>query len=198
MSNDGGLTEEDVVETYKVFLEREPESAEVIALHRAGHANRASFLLAMTHAPEFTNRVAGLAVRQALHGQLIAPVAAIQHEAPPETLTRLLDRIRRQWTHLGETEPHWSVLTADRFKANQINDPKNMEEFHASGQREARLIDLFGERTGVPHHGGVCIELGCGVGRVTRRLADRFDKVIALDISPGNLALCDAYMPRKA
>ena len=35
MSNDGGLTEEDVVETYKVFLEREPESAEVIALHRA-------------------------------------------------------------------------------------------------------------------------------------------------------------------
>ena len=197
MSNDGGLTEEDVVEGYQVFLERAPESAEVIALHRAGHPNRASFLHAMTHAAEFTNRVAGLAVRQALHGQLIAPVETIQHDAPPETMTRLLDRIRRQWTHLGDTEPHWSVLTADRFKANQINDPANLAEFHASGEREARLIDLFGARTGVPHHGGVCIELGCGVGRVTRRLADRFDKVIALDISPGNLALCRAFMDQE-
>ena len=197
MANDGGLTEEDVVEGYKVFLERAPESAEVVAQHRAAHPHRASFLHALTHAPEFTNRVAGLAVRQALHGQLIAPAASIQHEAEPEMMARLLDRIRQQWTHLGETEPHWSVLTADRFKANQINDPKNMAEFHASGEREAKLIDLFGARTGVPHHGGVCIELGCGVGRVTRRLADRFDKVIALDISPGNLALCRAYMDQE-
>lgn len=197
MSHDGGLTEEDVVEAYKVFLERAPESAEVIAHHLAAHPHRASFLNAMTHAPEFTSRVAGLAVRQALHGQLVAPPATIQHEAGPEMMARLLDRIRQQWTHLGETEPHWSVLTADRFKANQIHDPKNMAEFHASGEREAKLIDLFGARTGVPHHGGVCIELGCGVGRVTRRLADRFDKVIALDISPGNLALCRTYMDQE-
>ena len=43
------------------------------------------------------------------------------------------------------------------------------------------------ERTGLPRPEGVCVELGCGVGRVTRLLAKRFEKVIAIDISPGNL-----------
>lgn len=197
MSHNGGLTDEDVVEAYKVFLEREPESPEVIAAHKAAHPHRAAFLHAMTHAPEFTLRVSGLAVRQALHSLLVAPPPNVQHEASPALMKRLLDRVRQQWTLLGETDPHWSVLTFDRFRSDQINDPKNRAEFNASGEREAKLIDIFGARTGVPHHGGVCIELGCGVGRVTRRLADRFDKVIALDISPGNLALCDAYMAEE-
>lgn len=194
MSYDGGLTEEDVVEGYRVFLERAPESAEVIAHHRAAHRHRGSFFNALIQSPEFTRRVSGLAVRHALHGQLTAPVAAIQHDAPPETMDRMIARIREQWTHLGEVDPHWSVITAEKFRADQIGDPANLALFRASGEREAGLIDLFGARTGVPHHGGVCIELGCGVGRVTRRLADRFDRVVALDISPGNLALCDAYM----
>lgn len=197
MSNDGGLTEEDVVEGYQVFLERAPESAEVIAHHRAIHAHRGSFFNALIQAPEFSQRIAGLAVRQALHGQLTAPVATIQHEAPSGVMDRMIARIREQWTHLGEVDPHWSVITADKFRADQIGRPENLALFRASGEREAKLIDLFGERTGVPHHGGVCIELGCGVGRVTRRLADRFDKVIALDISPGNLALCRAYLAEE-
>ena len=185
MSNDGGLTEYDVVEGYRVFLERAPESAEVIAHHRAAHPHRGSFFNALMGAPEYTRRVAGLGIRDALNGQLTAPVAAIQHDAPPEVMDRMIARIREQWTHLGEVDPH------------QIGDPENLALFRASGEREAKLIDLFGQRTGMPHHGGVCIELGCGVGRVTRRLADRFDRVIALDISPGNLALCRAYMDEE-
>ena len=197
MSNDGGLTEYDVVEGYRVFLERAPESPEVIAHHRAVHPHRGSFFNALMGAPEFTRRVSSLAVRDALHGQLTAPVANIQHDAPPEVMNRMIGRIREQWTHLGEVDPHWSVITADKFRADQIGDPENLAQFRASGEREARLIDLFGERTGQRHRGGVCIELGCGVGRVTRRLADRFDKVIALDISPGNLALCRAYMAEE-
>ena len=197
MSYDGGLTEEDVVEGYRVFLERAPESAEVIAHHRAAHPHRGSFFNALMQSPEFNRRVSGLAVRHALHGQLTAPVAAIQHDAPPETMDRMIARIREQWTHLGEVDPHWSVITAEKFRADQMGNPENLALFRASGEREAGLIDLFGARTGVPHHGGVCIELGCGVGRVTRRLADRFDRVVALDISPGNLALCDAYMAEE-
>ncbi len=36
------------------------------------------------------------------------------------------------------------------------------------------------------------IELGCDVGRLTRYLAKRFSKVIAVDISPGNLSICSS------
>jgi cyclopropane fatty-acyl-phospholipid synthase-like methyltransferase len=34
------------------------------------------------------------------------------------------------------------------------------------------------------------LELGCGTGRVTHVLADRYARVLAVDVSPGNLRLC--------
>src|SRR5262249_53895146 len=46
--------------------------------------------------------------------------------------------------------------------------------------------------------GGTCIELGCGVGRITRWLAPLFEKVVALDVSPGHLALAKEYVGRHA
>src|SRR5438094_9465912 len=49
------------------------------------------------------------------------------------------------------------------------------------------LADLFG-RLGADPRGGVCVEVGCGPGRMTRHLAERFDRVIAIDVSPGMLA----------
>jgi SAM-dependent methyltransferase len=45
------------------------------------------------------------------------------------------------------------------------------------------LESLFG-RLGADPRGGVCVEVGCGPGRMTAQLADRFDRVLALDVSP--------------
>ena len=45
------------------------------------------------------------------------------------------------------------------------------------------LESLFG-RLGANPRGGVCVEVGCGPGRMTAQLADRFDRVLALDVSP--------------
>jgi SAM-dependent methyltransferase len=45
------------------------------------------------------------------------------------------------------------------------------------------LQSLFA-RLGADPHRGVCIEVGCGPGRMTAQLADRFDRVLALDVSP--------------
>src|SRR5207247_7257709 len=39
-------------------------------------------------------------------------------------------------------------------------------------------------RLGAAPRGGVCVEVGCGFGRMTPRLAERFDRVLALDVSP--------------
>ncbi len=44
---------------------------------------------------------------------------------------------------------------------------------------------LFG-RLGVDPRGGVCVEVGCGPGD-TGALAERFDRVLALDVSPAML-----------
>jgi SAM-dependent methyltransferase len=50
----------------------------------------------------------------------------------------------------------------------------------------AELEGLFG-RLGADPRGGTCVEVGCGPGRMTEALADRFDRVLALDVSPAML-----------
>jgi SAM-dependent methyltransferase len=51
----------------------------------------------------------------------------------------------------------------------------------------AELEALFG-RLGADPRGGTCVEVGCGPGRMTGALAARFERVLALDVSPAMLA----------
>ena len=50
----------------------------------------------------------------------------------------------------------------------------------------AELEGLFG-RLGADPRGGTCVEVGCGPGRMTAVLAERFDAVVAVDVSDGML-----------
>ncbi len=70
----------------------------------------------------------------------------------------------------------WDALAAGET-AVFVGDP-------ASGAEE--LAGLFG-RLGADPSGGVCVEVGCGPGRMTSALAERFDEVIAVDVSPAML-----------
>jgi ubiquinone/menaquinone biosynthesis C-methylase UbiE len=54
----------------------------------------------------------------------------------------------------------------------------------ATGASE--LAGLFG-RLGADPRGGLCVEVGCGPGRMTGALAERFDRVLAIDVSPAML-----------
>jgi ubiquinone/menaquinone biosynthesis C-methylase UbiE len=54
----------------------------------------------------------------------------------------------------------------------------------ARGREE---LEGFLGRLGADPRGGVCVELGCGFGRMTEALAERFDRVLALDVSPAML-----------
>ncbi|MBA3365964.1 MAG: class I SAM-dependent methyltransferase [Actinobacteria bacterium] len=59
----------------------------------------------------------------------------------------------------------------------------------ARGKQE--LDDLFG-RLGADPRGGVCLEVGCGGGRMTPHLAERFDRVLGLDVSPAMIERASA------
>jgi len=66
----------------------------------------------------------------------------------------------------------WDALASDPDA--YVGDPER-------GRSE--LQGMF-ERLGADPHGGTCIEVGCGSGRMTGALAERFDRVLALDVSP--------------
>jgi SAM-dependent methyltransferase len=116
------------------------------------------------------------------------PVLEIESRADPAQLDALLDRIGRAWAAMGETEPHWSVLTDDRFRGERLAD--NLASFVASGESSAKGVVAMLARHGVtPEDQPRLVEFGCGVGRVTLPLARRFPHVTGCDISPGHLAV---------
>ncbi|MHB8283762.1 MAG: class I SAM-dependent methyltransferase [Caulobacteraceae bacterium] len=122
-----------------------------------------------------------------------AEARPIDVDVSTELLNRLFDRTRAQWTKLGNAEPHWSVITNDAFRQDAMTAQVE-QEFYATGQGNADLLRIYEGRTQTRLQRGVCLELGCGVGRITGFLAGEFERVIAVDISPGNLSLARRRM----
>jgi SAM-dependent methyltransferase len=116
-----------------------------------------------------------------------SPPLEIDTEAPEEQLAEGIAKIKTAWSHLGIVRPHFSVLT------NRMYLPENLEgtleQFWASGEAEASVVERILARHGVASLGEkICVEFGCGVGRVSIGLARRFRVVYAYDISPTHLA----------
>jgi O-antigen chain-terminating methyltransferase len=117
----------------------------------------------------------------------------IEVDASPDQMRQLFARIQHQWKLVGAEEPYWSVLTKNEYKRSQFDEDRRAE-FYETGQHHSSLIDILCKRSGTQLIHGLCVELGCGVGRVTKHLAGLFERVIAVDISEGNLAECDAML----
>jgi SAM-dependent methyltransferase len=79
----------------------------------------------------------------------------------------------------------WDALAAADTRTF-VGDPQTGVE---------ELAGLFG-RLGADPRGGTCLEIGCGPGRMTGELADRFDRVLAVDVSPAMLARARAAVDR--
>jgi ubiquinone/menaquinone biosynthesis C-methylase UbiE len=61
--------------------------------------------------------------------------------------------------------------------------------------RARQELDSLFSRLGADPRGGFCIEVGCGPGRMTSLLAERFDRVLALDVSPAMLERARRAVP---
>ena len=121
-----------------------------------------------------------------------APIS-IETEVDADRLQQLLAHTEATWTRLGREEPHWSVISAERFKQNQLS--AHEAEFYASGAGDVDTFFAFMARNGVdPGPFERVLELGCGLGRVTRFLAERFPEVLACDISPTHLQQAQDYL----
>ena len=73
----------------------------------------------------------------------------------------------------------WDAAAASDRVEHYVGDP-------ATARSE--LESVF-SRLGADPRQGTCVEVGCGFGRMTGVLAERFDRVIAVDVSPKMLEL---------
>ena len=125
------------------------------------------------------------------------PPMVIEEELSAPDLERLYNHIQRVWEHLGDTEPHWSVLSSETVRSNNISKDSEIT-FFETGRESAEI--LFGTltRNGIdPNSYTTCLEYGCGLGRVTHALATRFHKVFGYDISRSHLRCARKYLDKS-
>ena len=118
------------------------------------------------------------------------PLQPVEVEAPPAVLQHLVDLTAKTWTKLGEEHAHWSVLSWPEFLSGEIYEAR----FFATGQSDFQVVSTFFERSGFAMPTGSALELGCGVGRLTRHLAGAFGKVVAVDISQPHLTIAGKHL----
>jgi SAM-dependent methyltransferase len=100
-----------------------------------------------------------------------------------------IKRLRRHWDALGKTDPLWANLTNDDKRGGKWD----ADEFFLTGEQEIEEVMGFVESLSVTFPHGRALDFGCGVGRLTQALADRFDEVWGVDIAPSMIEAASRY-----
>jgi len=98
--------------------------------------------------------------------------------------SRALDRVRHTWSALGEDDPLWAILSSPDKRGGRWD----AEAFFSAGEEEIAGLDAQCRALQLPGARRVALDFGCGIGRLSRALASRYEQVIGVDISPSMLA----------
>src|SRR5688572_17836194 len=96
--------------------------------------------------------------------------------SPPRGSRSRLDRSRAFWDEKAQENAAWYVSSYGPYEGE-----RNMDEFYASGR--AIWSDLKSATGYVPSPSHRVVEIGCGLGRLTRAIAADVGHVDAFDIS---------------
>lgn len=179
---------------YRLLLGREPENENVVKGQAKAHPTIQDVRREFLSSPGFRARIGDMVAGVDLgHKPLNWKYTPVDVDVNEHIIDQMLARIEGEFVDLGETEPHWSVLTEDRFKADRIHE--GHADFYDSGQGVVSDLRLAAERCQVDlSRYQTCFELGCGLGRITAWLARQFPRVLAADISALHLAMARKTM----
>jgi SAM-dependent methyltransferase len=88
---------------------------------------------------------------------------------------RELSRVKSVWERLGRDDPMWAVLTE--------REQWDEREFFATGERELDLAMAQLDSVGLEVGRASALDFGCGLGRLTRALGERFENAVGVDIA---------------
>lgn len=91
---------------------------------------------------------------------------------------------RQDWEELGAVDPLWAINSDPAHKFNNWN----LDDFLASGAKDVAGIIRWMDENGLPKHRDLALDFGCGVGRLTRALAQHFGRVYGVDIADSMVA----------
>jgi SAM-dependent methyltransferase len=182
----------EVVYAYRFLLGREPENDSVIEGRLSledWQALRDHFL----RSEELQQKLHALYDNEVTREFELAEPNQVDVEISEQHFAKLLDHVRKNWETLGTEKPYWSVIVHPNFLPDKVT--KNLDDFYASGLTSWALFERAAVRAGAhPLSDWTAFELGCGVGRVTALLAQRFQRVLAYDVSRPHLDIARAHL----
>ena len=107
---------EEVALCYRVVLGRMPENPDVLNHWAKSGLSLEQMLRTFMNSEEFLSRPASASLAPFYR----SPVQTVDTDPSPELLDAMFERVRKQWVALGESEPYWSVLTENKYKAGEI------------------------------------------------------------------------------
>ena len=96
-----------------------------------------------------------------------------------------------EWKYWGVVDPLWSVAA---WNGKEVGTASawTPTEFLRLGELDFADVWRHWQHYGVA--AGRCVEIGCGAGRMTLQLARHFTSVLAIDVSPGQIAKAKAIL----
>ena len=100
-----------------------------------------------------------------------------------------IKKLRENWNKFGKTDPLWAIVNWPDKKGNRWR----LNEFFQTGIREIDEVMTYVDSLTIDVPRQKAMDFGCGVGRLTQRLADYFDEVYGIDIAPSMIELAKKY-----
>ena len=193
------IAPEQVTLAYQLLLGRNPENEAVVqSLCETVHSV-ADMRKHFIESAEFRKRM-GETLDKLQNVQLGHPFnlprIPVDVQITDENLKNFFNRIKQEWTHLGETEPYWSTITQPQYKKDKFSS--NQDQFYKSGKYAVDTFMATLRRNNInPHLLQSVLELGCSVGRISLHLAEHFKNIVASDISLPLINIAKEYFSSK-
>src|SRR5258706_11240362 len=104
------------------------------------------------------------------------------------SLFALVDNPDKSWRKFGKDDPYFGVLTAERFRRENL-DEATLSDFFASGEDHvAHILEIVRRHITTDLAMNSAVDFGCGVGRLVLPLARRYNHAVGIDISEDYIA----------
>lgn len=103
---------------------------------------------------------------------------------PTEGAELRIRELQKNWQRMASTDPLWAIATAPQYRGNKWN--LNAFFDTGSGDVESALLHVLAVKPDLQMR--TALDFGCGVGRLTQALGDRFERVTGVDIAPAMIA----------
>ncbi len=100
-----------------------------------------------------------------------------------------LKKLQKNWNKFGKDDPLWAILT----DPSKRHGKWSLDEFFYTGTQEILSTMNYVESLNIQLSKKRALDFGCGVGRLTQALANHFDEVYGVDISPSMIELANTY-----